>query len=400
MTLELSQVAQQVKAMGRSLAAQQPAHAEAVRQAQTLLTEFSTRFSELHERIQQAERVQQTQRFDWVGAAPVGEPLADRYPLPACPEQLTVIASDGSQILPDPHAITLYYLINTGSIVYRHGSSRKPELFRPSPQLFFEPADLFDEQGRLITAGEVHAQRDLAELNCLVNVAPAFARDYGEPVVALSDGQLTLRVIDLPFNQQEIFQDQYLAMLDTLRQANVTVAGYIDRPRSTFVLSLLHLASLALEQIAEETLRLNPFRYLTDSELFVHLAPGERSAIFATRAKGLDKYTYTGHAIHFFYLNVSANDTPRLARVEIPAWVVGDPEKLDTLHAGIVRQARLTGGYPYVLARADELAVISSEERQVVETMLTVELRRQGFAPEISLKQRNKNAFRFGREYL
>ena len=53
---------------------------------------------------------------------------------------------------------------------------------------------------------------------------------------------------------------------------------------------------------------------------------------------------------------------------------------------------------PTVLARADELAVISSEEREAVELMLAVEMRQQGLAPEISLKQRNKNAYRFGRE--
>lgn len=397
MTLELNQVARQVKAMGRSLAAQRPIRDETVQRARTLLHQFSTEFAALHDRIDRTGKIQKNLRFDWVGAAPTEEALAGAYPLPPCPEQITVIASDGSQILPDPHGITLYYLINTGSIIYRHGSGRKPETYNPQPLLFYEPEALFDEQGRLISSGEVNVKRDLAELEVLANLAPAYARDGAEPVIALMDGQLPLRVIDLPFAQQEARQDEYIALLDALRHVNVRLAAYIDRPRSTFVLSLMHLASLEPEQISEETLRQNEFWHLTDLDLFDFLGPGERSAVFVTRAKGLDKYTYGGHAVHFFYLNVSSGPArTTLARVEVPAWVVADKQALDMVHAAIVRQAGITGGYPYVLARADELAVISTEEREAVEMMLAVELRQQGLKPEISLKQRNKNAYRFG----
>ncbi|MCB0191870.1 MAG: DNA double-strand break repair nuclease NurA [Anaerolineae bacterium] len=399
MTLELNQVAQQVKAMGRSLAEQRPQLDDNLQRAQTLLRQFSNQQSALHERIQRAEKAQQGQRFEWVGAAPTQEALAEVYSLPPCPQQLTVIASDGSQIHPDPHAITLYYLINTGCIIYRHGSNKKPETYSPKPRLFYEPEDLFDDQGRLISTGEVNVKRDLAELEVLTNLGPAYAQTIPEPVLALMDGQLTLRVIDLPFDQQQDRQDEYIAMLDILREADVLLAGYIDRPRSTFTLSLIHLASLAFEDINEENLRRNHFRPLTDLDLFNFLGPGERSAIFSVRAKGLDRYTFAGHTIHFFYLNVSHNPAiPHLARVEIPAWIVANQTALDTLHAGIVRQARITGGYPYVLARADELAVISNEEREAVDMMLAVAMRQQGLSPEISLKQRNKNAYRFGRE--
>jgi hypothetical protein len=363
-----------------------------------LLRQFSTEYTALEERVRRAEKALQTQRFDWVGAAPTNEALAEAYPLPAGPERLTVIASDGSQILPDAHAITLYYLINTGSIIYRQGSRQKPETYHPKPRLYYEPEELFDEQGRLISAGEVNVKRDLAQLEVLANLGPAYAQT-GEPVISLMDGQLPLRVIDLPFNQQQARQDAYIDLLDILRQANVLLAGYIDRPRSTFVLALMFLASLAPEMITEENLRYNPFRHLTDLELFNFLAPGERSAIFAVKAKGLDRYLQTGHAIHFFYLNVSSQPTaPHLARVEIPAWLAADKAGLDILHAAIVQQARITGGYPYVLARADELAIISPEEREAVELMLAVEMRQQGLRPEISLKQRNKNAYRFGKE--
>jgi hypothetical protein len=148
MTLELNQVAPQVKAMGQSLDKHITARHVAAEEARLLLRQFSTEFSALVDRITRAEKIQARQRFDWVGAAPTTEALAQAYPLPSCPDRVTVIAGDGSQILPDRHGITLYYLINVGSIVYRHGSNRKPETYNPTPILCYDPEDLFDLQGQ------------------------------------------------------------------------------------------------------------------------------------------------------------------------------------------------------------------------------------------------------------
>ena len=394
MTLELNQVAPQVRALGQSLADQQPARDELQRRAYRLLREFSSNLTALDERIALAERVQQSQRFGWVGAAPGGEPLAEARPLPDFPERVTVIASDGSQIMPDQHAITLYYLINTGSIIYRHGSNQKPETFNPRPVLCYQAEDILDDQGRLISAGEVNVRRDLAELQVLVERGGTIGQSTAEPIITLIDGQLALRVIDLPFDRQQVCQDQYIDLLNDLRQTKALLGGYIDRPRSTFVLALMHLASLQPEKISEETLRVNPFRHLTDLDLFRFLKPGERSALFTIRAKGLEKYSQAGHGIHFFYLNATGNPiNPSLARVEIPAWLAADSQAVDLLHTTLVRQARITGDYPYVLARAHELAIISTDEREAVEMMLAVEMRRQGLRPALSPKQYNKSLF-------
>jgi hypothetical protein len=391
MTLELNQVAAQVKVMGRSLDEQTSAHKEVAQQAREILERFSNEQTALNERVVRAEQVQQQLRFDWVGAAPTNEALAQAYPLLPYPERATVMASDGSQIMPDRHAITLYYLINVGSIIYRHGSNHKPETHNPKPILCYEPQDIFDEQNRLISSSEINVRRDIAELEILAELATAHPREAKEPTIALLDGQLTLRVIDLPFNRQQVNQNEYIELINRLQAARVLLAGYVDRPRSSFVVALMHLASLEPNAITEETLRQNHFyrHNLVDTDLFDFLGPGERSAIFAVKAKGTEKYGQTGHAIHFFYLNVGQNMS-NMVRVEVPAWIAADREAIDTLQAAIVRQARLGGGYPYVLARAHELAVISSEERDAVEMMLALEMRRQGLLPRLSSKQYNK----------
>lgn len=387
MTLELNQVAPQVKAMGQSLEKQIKERQEAVQEALALLQEFSTEHDALHSRIVKAERAQKRQRFDWIGAMPTTEALAQAYALPPGPQTAMVIASDGSQILPDRHDIASYYLINIGSIVYRHGSNQKPEVFKQAT-LTFEPEDITDELDQLIAPGVVNVKRDLAELQILADLALRYVGDASEPVICLIDGRLTLRVIDLPFAQQEEAQKTYIESLNKLREAGAIVAGYIDRPRSTFVVNLLHLASLDPETINEETLSQKSFPHLTDTDVFNFLEPGERSAVFATRTKGTEKYEQAGHAIYFFYLNVSRNAAnPNLVRVEIPVWLTHNPAMLNSLHALLMRQADMYGGYPYVLARAHELAVVAGAERDAFNMMLAVEMRQRGMNPTASLKQ-------------
>ena len=69
---------------------------------------------------------------------------------------------------------------------------------------------------------------------------------------------------------------------------------------------------------------------------------------------------------------------PWPVRVEIPKWVADDEEKLNLLHGILVEQCRMMGSrpYPYLLHRAHETAVVKMEEKQQIEQMLAMELRR------------------------
>jgi hypothetical protein len=83
-------------------------------------------------------------------------------------------------------------------------------------------------------------------------------------------------------------------------------------------------------------------------------------------------------SLHFFYLNVGTDGHPWPVRVEIPKWVADDAEKLNLLHATLVSQCRVMGAkpYPYLLHRAHETAVVKMEEKQQIEQLLALELRR------------------------
>ncbi|MGB8983478.1 MAG: DNA double-strand break repair nuclease NurA, partial [Anaerolineales bacterium] len=90
-------------------------------------------------------------------------------------------------------------------------------------------------------------------------------------------------------------------------------------------------------------------------------------------------------SLHFFYLNVGTLGHPWPVRVDIPRWVAEDKKKLETLHAVLIEQCNMMGTrpYPYLLHRAHEIAVVRREEKEQVEQLLTLELRRVRSPDEI-----------------
>lgn len=375
--------------MGQDFAARTSEQDDLLAIARKLLHTHATDFDFLHGQVAAAERASEGVRFNWLGAAPTGEKLDATFPAPIVPPQATIIASDGSQIHPDPHGIALYYLVNVGVIAYRHGTHTTPDTATEA-QLFYKQDDLFTDQGLLVSGSVVNVTRDLAEVDILARYSAAYTAD---PVrIALIDGLLTLHDIEFSKAETERYRKQYLNSLDALRKNGTTIAAYIDPPHSGIVLALLHAATLDTAAITETNLRHNPFVRLTDAALFGELPAGHRTAIFRQRSKNNAEYAKAGHAIHFFYLNTGAADQPNIVRVEFPEWVATDAKRLDTLHAMLLQQCAVTGGYPYVLARAHELAIIPPQEREALELRLAISLQKHGVSASVSLKQANKNA--------
>jgi hypothetical protein len=323
----------------------------------------------------------------WRGSYPAGqEPLDARYPLPPMPPRVNIIANDGSQVPIDRHAAALYYALNIGYIVYEYGTDLPPQV-DTQPSLHYRDDELLDGDGRLIPNAVVNARRTVRELQNLANLAAAYAQ-HEPPVAILSDGPLMwVQPGDTPQERRSNLEP-YLESFERLRRAGVAVGGYVDRPRSNGLLSLLHLAHLRPDEIDRERLAYNELVGLTDARLLAGLlGPGERSALFIRQSPTNAFYATKGHEIWHFYLNVSADpDRPTIARLELPCWVGQDPEGRDLLHAVVWQQCQVVGGYPYVLARAHELALISTDERGDLEEMVIGALRRRGLDPRPSEK--------------
>jgi len=162
------------------------------------------------------------------------------------------------------------------------------------------------------------------------------------------------------------------------------------------VVALLYLRQAEEDQRGQiRSLSETPYRGLTDRALFRDLLrPGERSALFARGAAANERYRAEGHRIWFFYLNTGAE----IARVELPEWLACQPPALSLVHAAVYDQCRFNKGYPYILTRADEQAVIQGEEREALEAMLSQAMLRHGLdLPELSRKAQQKQVARWRR---
>jgi hypothetical protein len=395
--LKLAQVTAQIDGMARAMAERSKQHTRALPAARELLHVFAGD----HEVLREVAESEPGRRLRC--ASPGDERLDTALPAPPVPDYVTLVAADGSQIFPDRHGSVFYYAINVGSIVFRQGSGRAPDV-ATEPRLFYTDEELYPD-GKPVSGDLVSAQRDVAEMRVLSDLVLAEPSE-GPRRLALADGPLLIWVqrADLPKNMQVKILESYLACLDRLRADQVAVAGFVSRPHSAEVVSLLYLAQLeAQERQAVSGMGETAFRGLTDRELFGCLGPGERSALFRRGTATNEDFQQRGHSVLFFYLNTApggSEDTARtsFARVEIPEWVAQQPRQLELVHAAVHDQCRHSDGYPYVLTRADEEAVIHGEEREVLETMIVRAMTRHGLAlPELSRKAQQKRVARWRR---
>jgi hypothetical protein len=385
MALELNQLLNQVNQLSTHAAERLDDLNQRLPLARAALHSLTTVDDELQAKVHQALRLR------WGGAVPTQEGINRAFPAPACPARLNILGADGSQIYPDRHSLALYYLINVGSIVFKHGSGEAPQVFS-RPEVFYEDADLYEEDsGAQIPVEKINAERDTRELGELARLAE---QDNTVPTVALLDNGLLLYITLQTTNQKlsDAVLRGYLKQLDVLKTSGAAVAGVVDRPRAASVVRLLHLAMLKPDEIREENLRdLGPFNHLTDGRLFEFLQPGERSALFENGSPAnQDRYKPAGHSIYFFYLNAGRAGREALLRVEVPEWVAKDEARLNLVHAALLEQCRITDGFPYVLVRAHELAVVTQSERREFDNMVLSAMVRRGLIPSVSHKAQGK----------
>jgi hypothetical protein len=319
-------------------------------------------------------------------ALPVAAPLDASFATSLSPSKATLIAADGSQINPDRHAAVLYSLINVGAIVIELGSDKAPESFSFSDLKYGD--ELYTDTG-MLNEDTIALGRDLAERSKLLDLAAG----YPSPVIALTDGPVELwGAKDGSADAYQASLQKHLSVLSQLQARGVTIAGYVDKPGADLVVRLLEIANLSDDQL-KDVRKIHPLRGVTDRWLYGFLPGSHRSAVFGLQSSS--RAHYTGDlALHFFYLNVGDEKHPSLVRVELPKWVAEDGERLDLLQAIILQQCRIMGArpYPYILHRAHEVAVVKFDEKQQVERMLEMELRRTGGeVDEKSAKQSAKD---------
>ncbi len=394
MTLRLHKVTRQLDRLREN----------AVRRAQRVQAELpgaQKLFAQAAQRDDLYELARRKAETGWDGAMPAaGEPLSSFKETPALPASFALVAVDGSQVYPDPHAASLFYAINIGFFLHRYDAGETDA--GSEPEIVFEDEGLLVE-GNLISQTILNARRTVEEMATLSRMALAEHQAAPErTVLALADGLLALRIDEKAFPPAErgALQRKFFAAIDSLAAGKIPVAGYISRPGGSPVLSLL---SLAMEAAAEpapgrKTADRGPFPALDDRMLFENLLPpGTRSPVFEFAAywNNLYRNREPNQSAHFFYLNVG-RAYPVVARVEVPAWTAADPRLVDCVHSALIEQCSVTlnDPYPYGLIRADEEAFISGEDKNYLEQEMAIALIRGGMRVNRSEKLSHKGRAR------
>lgn len=371
MPIDYQQIFTQIKAIGAGALERKKTLEERRNLARKLFAEYSSELDALRSKVDSAKVADANIRC----AVPVNEPLASHYPTPDSASDVTLIAADGSQINPDRHAAVQFCVVNVGAIKMKINSGETPDIFIDTELLYGD--DLLPN-GSPMSEGLVALRRDLAERKKLDELS----KGVKEQVVTFTDGPIELwGAKGEDSNSYEAIIQKYLGVLSRLQTRGVTTAGYVDKPSADLVVRLLEIVSADNEQI-QKLREFHPLRGVTDRWLFGEqknplLPPGHRSAVFKIQSSSEKSYKGVLE-LHFFYLNVGTERHPWPVRVEIPKWVADDKSGLDLLHAVLVQQCRMMGSrpYPYLLHRAHETAVVKNEEKQQIEQMLAMELRR------------------------
>lgn len=397
MTLEFQKLTDQVDRMGDYVSTHEETTENKLDIALQIMQAFSDPawLPEIDRRVMDAVRKDAGYR----GARPIDEPIMSAHDPAPLPPSATVIGTDGSQIFPDQHAPVQYFCINTGTIAIHHGSG-EPPIIATEPYLFFEQPFLFNPDGTAVATTAVSARRTVYEMAALAENTWK-QRAAPRPHISMLDGPL-LFVMSNEVPEREQLRRNYFSAMTRLMEVNAALVGYIDRPRSRFVVGMLHLLDLPEDQVTRRSLgtdgRIEGVRDLAIFRTF--LQPGQRSAIFIQMSPTNKEFRNDGGEmleVAFFYMNLahSSSEQPVIARVEMPMWVAHNRQLVSETQALIYHQCQQTvTRYPYALARADELAVVKREESRQLDIMIQVSLMRHGIVARQSAKQEGKDMAR------
>jgi hypothetical protein len=278
-----------------------------------------------------------------------GDRIDQQYPALHTQHPYTVIATDGSQIYPDRHRGTNWYLINVASIIIQYGELKSSIIYDSQPTLFTGLKQIATES--------INAQRSCMELRA--GYALATAQAPARPLLMM-DGPLAALFMEREDEQA------YYKILQKCYEQKILVVGYTSLPQSNDLVKLLK----------------HDFQEITDYEVVqLFLKPGCYSRSWAMPHKELPAHLQ----IQFLYFH----NGYEIVRIEIPAYLL--PE-IDSLMAIIFDQCIKGMGYPVCLSEAHEQAVIKEADREYFYQLLEQQLQIQNKKLTSSHKSMKKRA--------
>lgn len=348
----------------------------------------------------------------WSGARLVnGEPINRFYDTGIEPITYALIASDGSQIMPDRHKAVQYAAIQVASACIVYGvvpaSEQLKQALAASKQkriLFMDETQLFDDDGEPVAPGEISTERDLREIELMADLCERFRQAGIQPVAVADASIVPFALLNEPFVKNNILRaavllDRITRALDRMRASKAIVAGYIDRPNSNTLTRTCSLVDMPVpplsgEQRLRDSLRraAQDVRGINDRYLLEPILPdGHRTAMFepAWLVNSPAFLGRSGHTMKACYLNVGTG-RPAIVRIELPEWCA-DAVSVGILTSIMRRHANMGGGYPLVLKAAHEEAVLTASDEAGIDLMIERGMFEQGILAMPSQKQEAKD---------
>jgi hypothetical protein len=394
MTLEFEKLTGEINQMAQNAERRQQDRLQLIEQALETLRRYATEWGVIDRRLDMAESRVDIKKYRSAKPSDRSEPLDAAVDPPRPPDEATIIGVDGSQIAPDHHASFLYSLINIGVMVYIHGHQSAPIQFtRPFLDYPGKEEEAFTDSGAI-----VNLRRDQAEIETLGWTAWAYP-ETPQPLLALLDQRLLYWPAVGGREGNRVLQ-KWQAAMSALHQLGALLAGYIVRPRKQSVMTMLDAMRIEDPDFDPKSLEERDMVLgLPDAALFARiLGPGQRSRVFLDISDHNNDFRQADplNEVGFFYFNPGRTGR-RIARVDIPWSVARNPKAVAAVHALLADQCRILGDYPYVLARADEIAVVGRLDQESLNMMIEQAMGRAGLQVAVTAKQSAKDVARAGR---
>jgi hypothetical protein len=397
MTLEFEKLTADVESMAQNVYERQKVHDLLLDRALAKLRAHAEAWQRVDYCVKQA--------IDQVGLKELraARPLDEKEPLdaaidpPPAPDQGTIVAVDGSQIMPNRHGAFLYSLINIGILVYYHGSAAPPQQYTV-PALDYPGRD--EDQDFEDRAALVSLRRDQAEIESLAQAVHAQIQ-APRPLLALLDQRLLYwPAVGANDSEGQRVLLAWQQAISDMRGQGAHLAGYIARSRKQSVLTMLDALDIDEPDFDMDRLtKRDQTLGLSDGALFARLLdPGQRSKVYVDVSQHNEDFSRRDamNEICFFYFNPGPGGR-QIARVDIPISVAQDAQAVSDIHALLHEQCLYLGQYPYALTRADEIAVVGRRDQEHLDVMIENAMQRHGLSRSATAKQQTKGIARAGK---
>lgn len=396
MALEFTKLTKKIQAMGEAALTREDRHNLLLTSLLEKLNQHAVNWKYIDATLEQVVERGRIDKQKYRGCRPVNqlEPLNQGIDAKSA-EPATVIAIDGSQALSARHAAYQYYLVNVGGLIYYQGSDRTPDHFN-EPELFYL-GDGVTETSDAFSSNFVSIQRDMAEVEQLARVV--FDHKYAEtPVLAILDQRLQYWPIGVNDSAKaDQFMKRWIQAIENIQACGASLVGYIERPETSAVVTLLNTLDYGTDQFDLDKLNTRP--EIQDVMLYRRvLKVGQRSAVYevVNQSTSYAPFRTMNQEICFFYYKPPGKGD--ITRVDVPKWAAQQPLLITQIHAQLNAQCSLLGNYPYILTRADEIAVVQRNDQAYLDHLIEMEMQRRGIVSQMTGKQFGKDMTRFGKQ--